>query len=63
MENFSQCPNCGHKIGCGCSGGSQIQTAVDGKTVCSSCKTSYEKNIIMGREIKDENGNVIGFQG
>lgn len=47
MENFSVCPNCGHKIGCSCSGGSQIQTAVDEKIVCSSCKASYERNLAL----------------
>lgn len=45
MENYSMCPNCGHIIGCSCSGGSQIQTAVDNKIVCSSCKAGYESSI------------------
>jgi hypothetical protein len=45
MNNFATCPNCGHKIGCSCSGGSQIQTAFDGKTVCSACMNVYETKI------------------
>jgi hypothetical protein len=47
MSNFSNCPNCGKKIGCSCSGGSQIKTASDSKTVCSSCITTYEQGLAV----------------
>lgn len=38
-----ECPNCQNKIGCSCSGGSQLVTASDGKQVCSKCIVKYEE--------------------
>lgn len=35
------CLNCNAKLSCGC----QKKVATDGKQVCSSCLTSYQKKI------------------
>ena len=38
---MSTCPNCGKKLSCGC----QRKTASNGRTVCSTCVTTYESNL------------------
>lgn len=47
-----KCPNCNHAIGCSCSGGSQLQTASDGKQVCTACISSYEQKIKNEAKLK-----------
>lgn len=39
---MANCLNCGRKLGCSC----QRRTASDGKSVCASCITNYEKIIV-----------------
>lgn len=41
------CPNCNNPIGCGCSGGSSLTNASDGKKVCSKCINKYEEMIAL----------------
>lgn len=37
---MSTCANCNKKLSCGC----QRRTASNGKSVCSSCVSTYEKS-------------------
>lgn len=39
---MSACPNCQNQLSCGC----QRRTASDGTTVCSSCLSAYENNLL-----------------
>ena len=45
------CPNCHKPMSCGC----QKRTASDGKTVCSSCQSSYEAKIKLNKLPKPPN--------
>jgi len=38
---MAACSNCGKKLSCGC----QKKTASDGRSVCNSCSTQYEKQL------------------
>lgn len=38
---MATCANCKGKMSCGC----QKRTALDGKSVCSTCVTSYEAGL------------------
>lgn len=38
---MSTCPNCNKKLSCGC----QRRTASNGRTVCSTCATNYERTL------------------
>ena len=38
---MAACSNCGKTLSCGC----QRRTASNGKAVCSSCLSSYEKSL------------------
>jgi hypothetical protein len=38
---MSTCPNCNKKLSCGC----QRRTASNGRTVCSTCATTYETSL------------------
>jgi len=40
---MNECPKCQNKIGCSCSGGSQLVKASDGTQVCSKCIAQYEE--------------------
>lgn len=42
------CPNCNTKLSCGC----QKKTASDGKSVCSSCISSYESKLKQQAKLK-----------
>jgi hypothetical protein len=42
------CPNCNSKITCGC----QKKTASDGKQVCATCITLYEKKLQELKKVK-----------
>jgi len=40
---MATCSNCKKNLSCGC----QKRTATDGKSVCSSCITTYEANLVQ----------------
>ena len=42
------CPNCNAALSCGC----QKRVASDGKQVCSSCLTYYERTLINNSKDK-----------
>lgn len=44
---MATCSNCKKNLSCGC----QKRTATDGKSVCSSCITSYEANLTQRKAI------------
>lgn len=39
---MAKCMNCGATLGCSC----QKRVAKDGKSVCASCISSYEKGVV-----------------
>ena len=55
---MSSCPNCGKKLSCGC----QKRTASNGRTVCSTCVTSYESTLDTKKAetLKQNNPTVWG---
>lgn len=44
---MATCSNCKKSLSCGC----QKRTAVDGKSVCSSCITTYEASLAQRQTI------------
>lgn len=46
------CPRCQNKIGCSCSGGSQLVKASDSTQVCSKCITQYEEYLALLNKAK-----------